>query len=398
MLTHYDTLGISRHATAEEIRLAFRKLAVKYHPDKNLGNRQAEEQFKRVNEAYQVLSDEDQKAAYDLKLSYQQVHQSYQQAQQHRPPPPPPVRRPQPPFYHRARATTRFSPQDERKSIGYAFGFIGLIAILVVAGVAINRMVERRNFEAKTERFDYLMGSMETFCYSGDVDSAVHYVRQMQREGLLPGNKEDAEQMVLGKLYLFAQNSFIDEDYANTVYYGGLVNRRSKNGIIKELNLWMARSHQELGQSQQALARLDELIKQYPSEVQPFMEAARLVRAERPRDAFRYYQGAIKVLTDQYEAKYGKAYMLAMPSSRIPAYHFEIFLEVGRFFYESREYELAEGLLVWANHINEEHEEGYKWLAATYRARGKQMRACNLLRNAVAKKYIPAWSDLLTGC
>ncbi|GAB4485112.1 MAG: DnaJ C-terminal domain-containing protein [Anaerolineales bacterium] len=62
---YYKTLGVSRSASADEIRSAYRKLAMKYHPDRNAGNKQAEEKFKEINEAYQVLSDSQKRARYD---------------------------------------------------------------------------------------------------------------------------------------------------------------------------------------------------------------------------------------------------------------------------------------------------------------------------------------------
>jgi chaperone protein DnaJ len=62
---YYEILEISKNSDNETIKKAFRKLALKYHPDRNQGDKEAEEKFKMINEAYQVLSDEQKRAAYD---------------------------------------------------------------------------------------------------------------------------------------------------------------------------------------------------------------------------------------------------------------------------------------------------------------------------------------------
>jgi len=62
---YYEILEISRNANGDEIKKAFRKLALKYHPDRNAGDKEAELKFKQINEAYQVLSDEQKRAIYD---------------------------------------------------------------------------------------------------------------------------------------------------------------------------------------------------------------------------------------------------------------------------------------------------------------------------------------------
>src|SRR6202050_3303393 len=62
---YYHVLGVERSATPEEIKKSYRKLAVKYHPDKNPGDKSAEEKFKELGEAYEVLSNPDKRSAYD---------------------------------------------------------------------------------------------------------------------------------------------------------------------------------------------------------------------------------------------------------------------------------------------------------------------------------------------
>ncbi|MBN8898755.1 MAG: molecular chaperone DnaJ, partial [Rhodospirillales bacterium] len=62
---YYATLGVAREASAEDLKRAYRKLAMQYHPDRNPGDKQAEAKFKEVSEAYDVLKDEQKRAAYD---------------------------------------------------------------------------------------------------------------------------------------------------------------------------------------------------------------------------------------------------------------------------------------------------------------------------------------------
>src|SRR4051812_24601565 len=67
MEDYYEILEVTTSATSDEIKRAYKRLALRYHPDKNLGNEDASEKFKKISEAYEVLSDEHKRRDYDLK-------------------------------------------------------------------------------------------------------------------------------------------------------------------------------------------------------------------------------------------------------------------------------------------------------------------------------------------
>src|SRR4051795_1631339 len=78
---YYKILGVGRSASDKDIKAAYRKLARKYHPDVNPGDKSAEDKFKEINEAYEVLSDADKRKRYD------QLGANWKSGEEFRPPP-----------------------------------------------------------------------------------------------------------------------------------------------------------------------------------------------------------------------------------------------------------------------------------------------------------------------
>jgi len=79
MKDYYKILGIEENASPDEIKKAYRKLAVQYHPDKNPDNKEAEEKFKEISEAHEILSDSNKKSQYDNVRKYGNINDSFSQ-------------------------------------------------------------------------------------------------------------------------------------------------------------------------------------------------------------------------------------------------------------------------------------------------------------------------------
>ena len=82
MSNYYEILGVPKNATADEIKKAYRTLAFKYHPDRNQGNAAAEEKFKQISAAYDVLGDEAKRRQYDMGYSTDSYSTAGSQSQQ----------------------------------------------------------------------------------------------------------------------------------------------------------------------------------------------------------------------------------------------------------------------------------------------------------------------------
>ena len=123
----YALLGVSSTASQEEIKLAYRKLAKRFHPDRNPGDKQNEERFKEISEAYNVLSDEENKKKYDLKFHYTSNSRSekkYNPGQTQREPPKFRVKKERPPTAAEKRAT--------RWIFGSVIVFVVAITVMII--------------------------------------------------------------------------------------------------------------------------------------------------------------------------------------------------------------------------------------------------------------------------
>jgi len=138
-LTHYEILGLTPTANFEEIKRAYRRQALHWHPDRNPNNPKAHRRFIAIKDAYAVLSNPERRAYYDAVLRQrEQAKQNPPPYQQSNPPPQGQYYRPYPPPPPQYRKVYRGSPQPKR-GWGSGFGAVFLVLMLVRVVTTCNR-------------------------------------------------------------------------------------------------------------------------------------------------------------------------------------------------------------------------------------------------------------------
>src|ERR1035437_7403168 len=136
---YYIILGVKNTANFDEIKTAYRALAKKYHPDKNHGNKAAEEYFKEIQQAYAVLSNAEKRKKYDLKFSYTHTYPKQENASSARP------------FHFTQQQTKQKPPQPQKKTETSKFDSTESWQILVSVGIALLLLYFIISYNTKNE-------------------------------------------------------------------------------------------------------------------------------------------------------------------------------------------------------------------------------------------------------
>lgn len=369
MTNYYHVLGLSENATPAEIKAAFKRQAVKYHPDKHPGKPEMEEKFKEVNQAYQTLSDQYEKARYDLKLKYREFSSAPPQTTYTGP---------------RRRSSQRtYTPPGvdyKQNSIAtlYAFAITFGIALIVMMGVwaknAYDQMKLRELLAERREIYNEAKGSFG----NGDFESAFTLMSSLNFFRLEERDMQLFKDNMIEDIILLGDDNYSVEKYDEAIYLYELVQEFEPSKPYYDLKLQLAEAYKKVNEPNKSIAIYEDLMVRDYRTIASMVEIAEIRRdfledIEAARD---YYIDAHKRAVKQYKSFYGEAYSLVINERYVPEEHYDLYTGLADIYLRLNNPEMAIKAADWNKYVWPDSADAYLISAHAYLVQQEDDLAC----------------------
>lgn len=386
MVNYYHILGLSQTATQAEIKAAYRKLALRYHPDKNDGNSYAEERFKQINEAYQTLSNPRKKSRHDWSLEYEQHQQVFQapqaqpaQARQQR------RRRPRPP-HARQQPSPQFNSRQNVVATAWAFAIFFLVALLVV-GISLwnSYNLEQKEVQQNQEALQAFLEAEQSFD-QGNYSLTFQLIKPLMNNKTMAPKATQLREQVLDSMEAEGLRSFQQGNFRQATEVLQLLADQAQEYRPTALAHLVA-SYEALQDYEGAIRGYKSVIRAEPRTIEARNRLARIY-AEQYKDfqtALQYYQQASELVIDQYKSEYGKAYPLVVNPASTPESHYQLHSGIAQVYISQGRLAEAEAALKWAIFLRPEDPLAYYLMGIKYREEKDLEKACSAWKEALAR-------------
>jgi len=384
MINYYHILGLNENATSDEIKRAFKKLAVQYHPDKHPGRLEMEEKFKEINEAHQVLSDPYEKSRFDLKLKYQQFtppeptfQSAYPRSNYHR-------------RYTRHRYYGRVDHKTNIKATAYAFGITFILALIIMSGIwakdaydakqLAEMIAERRelylearsNFEK--EKYDMAFEQMSTFTYFRSDEKDIRAFKES----------------MIGKMISFGNDSFLNDNYYAAIRYFEMIQEFQPDNPFYEERKKLAEAYRKTEQFEKARKIVEGLLVNEFEIIGSLVFLADTYKEQNNfGEAKTYYDVGHTVAKKGYEAFFGKGYPIVIKNEYLPDSHYHLYSGIADNYLKMENYQMAIKAAEWNKYVWPDSADAYIVSGHAYFKLGQSTVAC--------EEYIQAmnrgWGD-----
>lgn len=389
MKTHYETLGVPENAPAGRIKEAYKRLAIRYHPDKNPNNPSAEEVFKQINGAYQILSDPYKRSLYDSRLeSMRTAPETYQQAQ--------------------AEAEARYRAYAYRYQYGvdpYPIeqrirdNFWGVIitfaiftVIFIIAGIMKYQNIRMKEAELarKAEQRDFYFGRISSLLANDSLLEAYQIINfdlkpEINNSKKLSEDDKDYLNRIMyeyehyfqNRLRKVAADAFEEKNYPKSIQlYQLAIELDEVDSTLAAFQVMKA--YMQIGEYDNAKKYLNMWDTLSGEKVSYWHFMAKIAEKKGESDLIvaDYFDKAAKASADYYAIYYGKAYQTFLNPDMIPESHYQMSLDHTNFLIKQRELTKADNLSKWLLNIRPQYAPPFLVKGQILRLQGRLGQAC----------------------
>jgi curved DNA-binding protein CbpA len=372
---YYEILGIDVSASPAQIRAAYLRLAMEYHPDRNPGNTQAEEVFKLVNEAYHTLSDSLKKSRYDAILfpSYAPTPEERREINKWN--------------YYRwqhAQANTHYVVDREY----FRVQGLALFVFIVIAGFCFALMHTAQYVVERKQMKHYLANSMTlkqagNLFTSGQFDEAFTVIYTLDETDPLEYRSYFTRDSLVSELRHMAERKFQTKDFSGAVELYLVLKKHEDPARVETLrNISMCQYFLE--NYKESFLAMKELYEQHPNtpELAFSLGMVSLEKLDNAEQALHYFTMGKKLFEDNLTSRYGPSFKLIMNGPDAPDIYFQIFEGRARTNIKLNKFREAVSDCDWAIYLRPKEGEPYRLRAIAKFGGSNQAGACNDLNNA----------------
>lgn len=351
MANHYQILGIEYSATPAQIRTAYKRKAMLYHPDRNPGSKEAEETFKQINEAYHTLSNPIKKARYDAQFNVDPISPIDYQRELNR------MR------YYRWQQMQQSPYRIDKEYVriqGLAFLVFTVIAGFCFAVVHSAQYYAEQQHRAHMLATTYALKQVDTLFNKGEFERAFETIYKLRKEDPLEYRYNYARDSLVHALRNMAYDKFITQDFAGAVKHY-IILKNYEDPASFETIKQIAACEYYLGDYVEALHALKQLhsMRPYNLELVYRIGMLNLEKLNNPTEALYYFSYGKKVFKENLTEIYGAAFEVIMDPEDAPDIYYDLFEARARANIELKNFDEAVTDCNWAVFLRRERSSPY---------------------------------------
>ncbi|MGC1241584.1 MAG: DnaJ domain-containing protein [Chryseosolibacter sp.] len=318
MQDYYEALGVSRTASQTQIKVAFKKMAMRYHPDRNPGNKEAEETFKFLNEAYHTLSDPVKRSRYDSRFHIitEELNDAYWQE----------VKRKRYQQWRQSRDRRYRLDKNYFKIQGLAFLVFLILAGFCFAVINTAHYYVRQQHMEKWRANSLQLKQVNGLFGAGKFHDAFTMIRDMEERDPLDFRFGFVRDSLVASLRAQADNEYKNSDFRSAVTHY-LVLKNYEHPVRYETLENMSMCQFYLGNYKESLEALKHLHNQLPGDLGLVYKIGllNLEKLDNPGEALQYFNMGKKLFKQNLSRVYGNAFQVVMNPQDAPDIYYSIF-------------------------------------------------------------------------